>query len=150
VRVTPPDAEIGHDQLQTRSLRTITAGVRYRGRAGGIPGSPPRCEVRCSDVALVDPDDDPVTRYVIWHYRSDSARHERRSVTVAAYDYESEFTGEIERLRAGLKLRQAAGDADAVEPLSGTVERPGHGAEQRQGRSERPFRGRTARVRKRG
>lgn len=102
-----------------------------------------------SGMAMVDPDDDALMRYVIWHYRFDAARRERRNIVVAAHDNESEYMRELQRLHAELQLRQAAGHAEVVEQISGTVKPLGHTAEQRHRRSECPVRGPKARVRKR-
>ncbi len=37
-------------------------------------------------MALVDPDDDTLDRFVVWHYRYDAVRHERRNVVAIAFD----------------------------------------------------------------
>ena len=80
-----------------------------RHRAGGIPASLARHAVHYSDVISVDPDDDSLMRYVIWHYHFDVARRERRNVTVAAYDNESEYNGELQRLQAELLAPEEVG-----------------------------------------
>jgi hypothetical protein len=46
-------------------------------------------------VARVDPDDDSIHRWVVWHYRYDSYRSERRNVVVAAFDNPGEFFADI-------------------------------------------------------
>jgi hypothetical protein len=97
---------------------------------------------------LVDPHDDSVARHVVWHYRYDPQRRERRNVTVAAYDDEAEFVDQLRLLRSKLTDRQLAGEAELVERISGTFEPPGCDAEQRRRRAE--WRGRSkARVRRR-
>jgi hypothetical protein len=54
-------------------------------------------------MAVVDPDDDSIQRYVVWHYCYDADRNERRNVVVAAFDEEQEFLAEITRRAARLK-----------------------------------------------
>jgi hypothetical protein len=73
----------------------------------------------------VDPEDDTLTRFVIWHFRYDPDRHERRNVLVTAYDEEAEFRQAIELLTRDLKLRKARGDAEECEHLAGVVYEPG-------------------------
>jgi hypothetical protein len=63
-------------------------------------------------------------RYVIWHYRFDAARRDRRNVVVAASDNETGSSASW-RLNAELKWRQAAGHADAAENMNGVVKQPG-------------------------
>ena len=69
----------------------------------------------------VDPDDDDALRYVVYHYRYDDERHERRNMVVAAYDNESEFMGRIEALREELRARAARGEGDPRDTVSGKV-----------------------------
>jgi hypothetical protein len=87
--------------------------------------------VQYSDVPLVGPNDDSLMRFVIWHYRYDRGRRERRNVSLAAYDNETEYLAELRRLGDELKRRKAAGDAEAVENISGVAKHPGYAAEQR-------------------
>jgi len=97
---------------------------------------------------MVDPDDDSLARHVVWHYRYDPQRRERRDVTVAAYDDDAEYVNQLRRLQADLADRKGRGEAELVERISGTFKPPGCDAEQRRTRAE--WRGRTkARVRKR-
>jgi hypothetical protein len=77
-------------------------------------------------VPEVDPDDDDALRYVLYHYRYDDERHERRNVVVAAYDNEPEFMGRMEALRDELRARAASGEGNPRETVSGTVLTPGH------------------------
>jgi hypothetical protein len=74
-------------------------------------------------VSAVDPGNDNVARWVVHHYRYDSARNERRNVVVAAFDNAEEFDREVEKRSAELRLEQAAGTRDAGEQISG-VELP--------------------------
>ncbi len=86
--------------------------------------------VHSCGVPEVDPDDDDALRYVVYHYRYDCERHERRMMFVAAYDNESEFTASIEALGDALRSRAARGEGDPRESVSarcshlGTAARP--------------------------
>lgn len=73
----------------------------------------------------VDPEDDTLTRFVIWHFRYDPDRRERRNVLVTAYDEEAEFEQAIEVLSRDLELCKARGDAEECESLGGVVYEPG-------------------------
>jgi hypothetical protein len=57
----------------------------------------------------VDPDDDSLGRDVVWHFRYDAVRDERRNVVVAAFDNEQEFLAEFKRRAGRLKELQARG-----------------------------------------
>ncbi|MGA8546154.1 MAG: hypothetical protein WB785_12955 [Mycobacterium sp.] len=76
-------------------------------------------------MARVDPDDDTIYRWVVWHYRYDPDRRERRNVVVAAYDNPAEFQADIERRAAQLRARKERGaDVDPAERISGLVQPP--------------------------
>jgi hypothetical protein len=78
-------------------------------------------------VAEVDPKDDTITRFLVWHYRYDPARRERRNVLVAAFDNEPEFLACVRRVEAEVKQRRQRGkDADPRERASGVVYEPGY------------------------
>jgi len=78
-------------------------------------------------VAEVDPKDDTIRRFVVWHYRYDPVRRERRHVVVAAFDNEREFLAFIERIRAEIEERRQRGEnVDPREHASGVVYEPGH------------------------
>ena len=86
-------------------------------------------------MALVDPEDDSITRFVVMHYRYDADRHERRHVIVAAYDNEVEFEEAIATVSAEIKHARASGeDVDPQEHASGHVLEPGHRARAQNGR----------------
>ena len=70
-------------------------------------------------MAEVDPDDDRIARWVVWHYRFDPSRSERRNVTVAAYDNVEEFERSLDEHMRWLVARQASGEAEAAESISG-------------------------------
>lgn len=92
-----------------RVVRTVRKwpAVRYvrrlaatkNGRSPREPGSVDDTQA----VTAVDANDDTLDRFVVWHYRFDAERHERRNVVVAAFDGEGEFIAEIERRSAGLQ-----------------------------------------------
>ncbi|MCW2784471.1 MAG: hypothetical protein JWP74_988 [Marmoricola sp.] len=78
-------------------------------------------------MAMVDPDDDGIRRYVVSHYRYDVDRHERRHVVVAAFDRAREFEREFERLVVELRERRDAGAVtDPQEHITGVVLEPRH------------------------
>jgi hypothetical protein len=77
----------------------------------------------------VDPDNDAIRRYVVYHYRYDSKRHERRNVAVAAFDNFREFQASFSQLSADLDRRRREDlTFDHRESLSGTTLEPGHRA----------------------
>jgi len=103
-----------------------------------------------SDVAVVDPGDDSLNRYVLYHYRSDPDRNERRNVVVIAYDNEHEFLAEIERWSQLLNERQSRGEAEPVEHVFGLLKPPGATAQAARERIEwKAGRSKNARVRRR-
>lgn len=78
-------------------------------------------------MAMVDPDDDDIRRYVVQHYRYDPQRHERRHVVVAAFDNAREFDACLQGIHADIEARRAAGEpVDRSEHASGTIHEPGH------------------------
>ena len=84
-------------------------------------------------MGAVDPENDDVARWVVHHYRYDSARNERRNVVVAAFDNAKEFDLEIVRRAAELRLEQAAGTRNAGEQISGIALPVGYLAEAARG-----------------
>jgi len=86
-------------------------------------------------VVAVEADDDTIRRYVVRHYRYDSARHERRHVVVGAFDTESEWDACLDATEAALRARRDAGEAvDPREHVSGVVYEPGYRRLQQNGR----------------
>lgn len=78
-------------------------------------------------VARVDPDDDSIYRWVVWHYRYDSDRNERRNVVVAAFDNAGEFHTDIEARAVQLRARKQRGeDVHPCEHISGQMYGPGY------------------------
>jgi hypothetical protein len=84
-------------------------------------------------MSAVDPGNDDVARWVVHHYRYDSARNERRNVVVAAFDNAEEFDLEIAKRTAELRLEQAAGTRNAGEQISGVALPAGYLAEAARG-----------------
>jgi hypothetical protein len=78
-------------------------------------------------VAAVDPNDDSIQRWVVWHFCYDPERRQRRNVVVAAFDNVSEFNETIQRLAAQLRDRKERGETvDRSEHIGGTSYEPGH------------------------
>jgi hypothetical protein len=83
-------------------------------------------------MARVDADDDSIHRWVVWHYRYDPARRERRNVVVAAFDNQPDFHADIEQRAAQLRARKEQGeDVDPSEHISGQMHGPGYRRKQR-------------------
>jgi hypothetical protein len=96
----------------------------------------PDCSpIHTSDVAIVDPDDDTIQRYVVRHYAHDPERRERRHQVVAAFDNEMEFLRLFERLNEDLRRRREAGDpVEPSEHFTGVMLEPGYRRRQQDGR----------------
>jgi len=78
-------------------------------------------------VARVDPDDDSICRWIVWHYRYDPDWRERRNVVVAAFDNQQEFDADIQQRAARLRAQKERGETvDPSERISGVVHQPGH------------------------
>lgn len=78
-------------------------------------------------VAEVSIEDDGIRRFVVWHFRYDPERRERRNIPVAVFDNEREFIKRCDELSAELKrLRESSEDFDSWESISGVVLEPGH------------------------
>lgn len=86
----------------------------------------------------IDPMDDSRWRWVLWHYRYDPDRHQRRNVTVAAFDNEAEFQAAADALHGEVSAAIDRGERDARESVSGAILHPGyHGEQRRRRRIER-------------
>jgi hypothetical protein len=86
-------------------------------------------------VAQVDPEDDTIRRFIVRHYAFDPERHERRHITVAAFDNQAEFESLVQRLATELKERRELGDeVDWREHYTGVVLDPGYTRLQQNGR----------------
>lgn len=90
-------------------------------------------------MAQVDPDDDSLDRYIVWHYAYDPARHERRNQVVAAFDDAREFEDYVDRAQADLRRRQATDGVDPKEHFGGVIKLRGREA-QKQARREAMWR----------
>jgi hypothetical protein len=77
-------------------------------------------------MSMVDPDDDSICRWVVFHFRYDPARKERRNVVVAAFDNPEEFDADITKRAAQLRASQERGDADVAENITGQIHQPGY------------------------
>lgn len=77
-------------------------------------------------MAEVDPEDDELQRHVVFWFRYDPGRRERRHCVVAAYDNEGQMIGRMDVEHAALLTRQAAGASEDVEHITGCVKEPGH------------------------
>jgi hypothetical protein len=83
-------------------------------------------------VAVVDPDDDTVARYVVMHYRYDADRQERRHVVVAAFDDPDEFHADIHVRAEQLRARRENGeDVERLEHITGRTYAAGYHRQQR-------------------
>lgn len=87
-------------------------------------------------MAHVDPDDDAVGRFIVWHYKFDLDRHERWNVVVDAFDNAQEMVAEIHRRSKELERRKERGEAEPIERISGVALRPGDAARSRARRIE--------------
>jgi hypothetical protein len=76
----------------------------------------------------VDADDDARERWIVWHYRFDPTRRERRHVLVAAFDSAREMEARLHAEQKLLDGAKAEGRAEQQEWLSGARKGPGHAA----------------------
>lgn len=86
------------------------------------PGGPWKAEA----VAQVDPDDDTRERWIVYCYRFDPARHERRHCVLAAYDTEQEMWRRMSDEADELAARKRVGLAGLAEHLTGAHKEAGH------------------------
>lgn len=78
-------------------------------------------------MAMVDADDDGITRFVVQRYVFDPDRHERRHQLVAAFDNPGESEALIDSLAQDLEQRRRSGETvDPTEHISGVVLEPGY------------------------
>jgi hypothetical protein len=86
-------------------------------------------------VAQVDPDDDEILRFVVYHYRYDPGRHERRHTAIAAFDNEPEFQAFLTATASVLRRSRVSGErVDPLEHISGVVHEPGYRRRQQNAR----------------
>jgi len=79
-------------------------------------------------VERVDPADDTIDRWIVFHYRYDPDRRERRWMFDAAFSEEFEMRLYILEEAEDLAARQAAGEADEKETYKGECWQAGHDA----------------------
>jgi hypothetical protein len=72
-------------------------------------------------MAEVDPEDDSRDRWVIWWYRYDPERRQRRNTVVAAFSKKREFSRRFRELSQDLERRKSTGESEAVEHVSGVL-----------------------------
>jgi hypothetical protein len=83
-------------------------------------------------VAVVDPDDDTIVRWVVAHYRYDADRRERRHVVVAAFDNPDEFHADLDARAEQLRARRERGEGvDRLERITGRTYAAGYRRQQR-------------------
>jgi hypothetical protein len=100
-------------------------------------------------VAQVDPDDDKITRFVLWHNTFDPMRNERRHVVLAAYDTEAAFKAALSPLYEDLLRRRETGIAHPTEHYGGELRYPGHEERRQQAKYAKwAFRGMAAATRR--
>jgi len=76
-------------------------------------------------MAEVDPEDDSADRWIVWRYRYDPSRRERRNTVVAAFDNEAEFLRRIAEVHVELHRLQTDGKAERAEHVSGALHAAG-------------------------
>ena len=77
-------------------------------------------------VARADVRDDRIRRFIVYHFRYDAERHERRHVVVDAFDNQRDFTACFKQAQAGIERRRDRGeDVDPDEHISGRAREPG-------------------------
>ena len=79
-------------------------------------------------MAEVDPEDDTIERHVLFWFRFDPVRRERRHCVLAAYDDAAEMSDRMIAEAVILNERKASGRSEDLEHLSGSVKGPGYSA----------------------
>ncbi len=74
----------------------------------------------------IDPNDDSIDRWIVWHYRYDPERRERRNTVIAAFDNRRMFMKFFKRANAELEVAKSEGRADEKERISGVKWRAGY------------------------
>jgi hypothetical protein len=101
-------------------LQRVLAGCAPNVLTGVRASESRDAEEDCLAMAFVDPDDDDIERWVVWHFRYDPAHGQRRNVVVAAFDNIDEFHAEITERAAQLAVRKDSDDAvDRRERIGG-------------------------------
>ena len=79
-------------------------------------------------MSQVNPDDDTLHRYVVWHYKYDPEFRERRMTAIAAFDTFSEADKLFKKMHTELSTLKTSGQADPRERISLDTRYPGHHA----------------------
>ena len=95
----------------------IVEGIWHEAHRWGCDAGP---------VGTVDPNDDSSHRYVVWHFRFDPSRNERRNVVVAAFDTQEEFFADLGARQVELAELKRHGLAEMQELLGGYVKPVGY------------------------
>lgn len=85
----------------------------------------------------VDPGDDSISRWVIYHYRFDPERRQRRNMVVAAYSDEVEFEAALAAYHRRIQKEIDSGTRSSAEHVSGVLWPPGYRAAQARARTLR-------------
>ncbi|MCP2032404.1 hypothetical protein L1277_002507 [Okibacterium sp. HSC-33S16] len=88
-------------------------------------------------MASVDPTDDSLWRWVLYEYRFDPERNQKRNVVVAAFDNEDEFRRAFDDHLGRLHAELAAGTRSSFGSVTGRTMPPGHLAAQKRGHDVR-------------
>ena len=67
--------------------------------------------------ANIDPNDDSIDRWLVWHYRYDPERRERRNVVIACFDNRRAFMKCIKRSGSELEVAKAEGRSEKKERI---------------------------------
>lgn len=87
-------------------------------------------------MALIDPNDDTLHRFVVWHYHFIEERHERKLEAICAYSSRREAEKYFRKKSAELQKLQSEGQADSKEYFSCGYQRPGSKEDSRRTRLE--------------
>jgi hypothetical protein len=85
-------------------------------------------------MAQIDPDDDNLDRFVVWHYHFVEKQGERKLEAICAFSTRSEAEEEFRSSSDKLIKRQAAGLSDPREYFTLTYRRPGYKIDARNSR----------------
>jgi hypothetical protein len=76
-------------------------------------------------LGLIDPEDDSLPRFIVWHYHYVERHHERKLEAISAYSTRVEAYHEFNSKSNDLLKRQEAGLADIKEYFSCGYQGPG-------------------------
>ena len=75
-------------------------------------------------MARVDPSDDSITRWIVYHHRFDPSRNEVRRVVLAVFSVEKEFDKFVVEENAKLEVMKSIGEAKNYEWIAGNIKYP--------------------------